>query len=70
MNKKDESLTVRLRAVLSKAGFDMTSQQLQDNIREFNLYEMPLTSRKADILYAPGKFIEFLKNKKKVVKEV
>ena len=63
----EESLNKRLRSILRKADIELTSKELQEEIRNFNQYQMKLGVRVHDIIYGPGDFIKYLKRRQKVV---
>ena len=65
--RREESLNKRLRSILKRADIELTSKELQEEIRNFNQYQMRLGVRVHDIIYAPGDFIKYLKRRQEVV---
>lgn len=67
MREAEASLNKKLRSILNRAGIDLTTKEVQEEVRNFNQYEMKLGQRVHDIIYYPGSFIKYLKNKKKIL---
>lgn len=57
-----ESLEIRVRNILTRAGIDLSRHELREKVREFNNFEMPIGHRLIKIIESPGDFVRFLKD--------
>ena len=59
----NSSLEVKVQQILEKAGIKLSRTELREEVRQFNLFQMPISTRLDMIIQSPAAFIRYLKNK-------